>query len=120
MAKILVVEDEARISGGFKQTLERKGHTVFIAATGADALSIYPKEMPEVVLLDLGLPDINGRHVLTHIKAHAPQIKVVVVSGYGDQDIIDEVMKLGADHFLVKPVIPPKLHQFLEELLAKK
>lgn len=118
MAKILIVEDESRTAEHLRKSLERQGYTVFLALTGNDALRIYPQEMPDVVLLDLGLPDINGREVLKAIKANAPQIKVVVISGYGEQDVIDEVLKLGADHYLTKPFIPPKLYQFLKEILA--
>ncbi len=116
MAKILFIEDERQTVEYMKPSLEKRGFEVIIALTGKEALEIYPKENPEIVLLDLGLPDIDGREVLKELKAKAPHIKVVVLTGYNDKDTKAELTQLGADYFIGKPVMPPKLYELLEKI----
>jgi DNA-binding response OmpR family regulator len=119
MAKILVVDDEMQLLEYTKPSLEKRGYEVITASTAQEAMEIYPKENPEIVLLDLGLPGTNGRDVLKDIKAKAPQIKVVIISGYTDPDTKKELISLGADYFLNKPVIPAKLYELIKEILGK-
>ena len=119
MPKILLVEDELKMVENLKKAFIAKGYEVVVAMTGTDALVLYPKENPDVVLLDLGLPDMNGRDVLKDIKSKTPQLKVVVVSGYGEKTVEAELLSLGADYFLSKPVFPPKLFAVLNEVFNK-
>lgn len=119
MPKIMIVEDEKQLVEYIKPSLEKRGFTVITVFNGQDALVSYPKENPEVVLLDLGLPDVNGRDILKDIKSKMPRIKVIVLSGYSDQETKNEVIALGADYFLNKPVIPTKLYGVIEEVLKK-
>ncbi len=118
--KILIVDDEPGVTEPIKPILELKGYAVISAQTGQDALNIYPKENPDIVLLDLGLPDIDGREVLKDIKSKAPKIKVIIVSGYSDTKTQQELISEGADYFLSKPVMPSKLLGVLNEILNKK
>jgi CheY-like chemotaxis protein len=117
MPKILVIDDEAQMCEFIKAYLEKRGFEVAVALSGKEALNAYPKENPDLVLLDLGLPDMNGREILKDIKAKMPQIKVLVMSAYKDQATRDELVRLGADHFLGKPVITPKLYEAVQEIL---
>lgn len=119
MPKILLVEDELRMAENLKQVFTIKGYEVILALTGKDAIELYQKEKPDVVLLDLGLPDMNGRDVLKDIKTKRPELKVVIVSGYGEKDVEEELLKLGADYFLSKPVMPSKLYGILNEVFSK-
>jgi DNA-binding response OmpR family regulator len=120
MTKILLIEDERQTVEYMKPSLEKRGWVVAVAFSGQEALDIFGKENPDIVLLDLGLPDINGRDVLKEIKDKAPQVKVVVLSGYNDAETKAEVGKLGADYFLGKPVMPPKLYELLEKIKQEK
>jgi CheY-like chemotaxis protein len=119
MPKILLVEDEKTMAENLKNVFTIKGYQVVIAQTGKDAIELYQKENPDVVLLDLGLPDMNGRDVLKDIKSKRPDLKVVVVSGYADKGVPEELTKLGADYFLSKPVLPSKLYGVLNEVFSK-
>lgn len=119
MAKVLIVDDEPEVTELIKRSLERRGFEVMVASTGQEALTLYPKENPQVVLLDLGLPDINGRDVLKEIKAKAPQIKVMIMSGYTDSKTKQELISMGADSFLDKPIIPAKIADAIKETLEK-
>lgn len=116
MAKILIVDDEGQTVEYMKPPLEKRGYAVIYALTGKEALEIYPKENPDVVLLDLGLPDIDGRQVLKEIKSKAGHIQIVVISGYKDAQTKEELKRLGADYFLGKPIMPPELYGLLEKI----
>lgn len=120
MPKLLIVDDEPEMTQYTKPVLEQKGFTVTVVETVKDALETYPKENPDIVLLDLGLPDGDGREVLKDIKAKAPNIKVVIISGYSDPKTKGELASLGADDFLGKPVIPVRLPDILNKVLSKK
>lgn len=117
MAKILLIDDEEFTSGLIKSYLEKRGYEVAMAHSGADGLNAYPKENPDLVLLDLGLPDMNGREILKDIKAKMPKIKVVVISAYKEQHIRDDIAKLGVDYYLVKPFTTLKLYEIVQEIL---
>jgi two-component system KDP operon response regulator KdpE len=119
MAKVLIVDDEPEVTEFIKRSLERRGFEVVVATTGQQALDLYPQENPQVVLLDLGLPDINGRDVLKEIKSKSLQIKVMIVSGYTDQNTKQELISMGADSFLDKPIIPTKIADAIKEILEK-
>jgi two-component system, OmpR family, response regulator RegX3 len=97
--KILVVEDDASISGPLRDGLTREGFEVEVVATGAEALAASPADL---VLLDLGLPDIEGSVVCQRLHA-AASVPIIVVSARGEE--IDRVMLLerGADDYVVKP-----------------
>lgn len=120
MAKILLIDDEKQTAEYMKRPLEKRGYAVIIACTGKEGLELFPRENPDAVLLDLGLPDIDGREVLKEIKSKAPQIKVIVLSGYKDPGTKKELTQLGADYFLGKPVIPPELYELLKKILDKR
>jgi two-component system KDP operon response regulator KdpE len=100
--KILVVDDEAQIRRLLEATLVHAGYRVVAAATGREALSLLDIDKPDLVLLDLGLPDRDGLGLLPLIHA-AGQARVIVVSA---RDAVDEkiaALDLGADDYVTKP-----------------
>ena len=117
MAKILIIDDEASACEFIKASLEKRGYEIAVALTGKDGLTAYPRENPDLVLLDLGLPDMNGREILKEIKEKMPKIKVMVISAYKAQSTRDELVKLGADYFMGKPFAIPKLCEAVQEIL---
>ncbi|MFA4889190.1 MAG: response regulator [Candidatus Omnitrophota bacterium] len=117
MAKILIIDDEKQMNEYIKAYLGKRGFEIAFALSGQEALDTYAKENPQVILLDLGLPDMDGREVLKKIKEQAPQIKIVVISAYNDENTKDEMIQLGADYFLGKPFIPPALHELLKNIV---
>jgi DNA-binding response OmpR family regulator len=84
MAKVLIVEDDGTIRTGIVRALTGRGHVVVPAATAMDGLKLAVAEAPDVVLLDLGLPDLAGRDVLTRLRGVVPDAKVVVFTGSDD------------------------------------
>ena len=103
MAKILVVDDEARNCQLLKDFLEVKDYNVITASSGKEALEKI-KEKPDIVLLDIMMPDMNGLQVLDKIKESAPSIEVIMVTGLAEHDIAIASLKRGATDYITKPI----------------
>lgn len=103
MARLLIVDDEAGIVEEIKSFFEEEGHEVHAADCGEDGIALIRKLKPDLVLIDMKLPDMSGLQVLTEVKKISPRSKTIVVTGYVDQSIIDEAERLGRDLFLPKP-----------------
>lgn len=117
MAKILIIDDEQQMCEFVKSYLEKRGYEIAVAFTADEALKVCPNVNPDLVLLDLGLPDMDGRDVLKELKTKLPQIKVAVISAYKDQATRDELTGLGANYFFGKPFILPKLYESIKGIL---
>ena len=102
MASILVVEDEPEIRRGLVVGLSGHGHAVAAANAGIPALESLVKTPPDLVLLDLGLPDIDGLQLLAMIRA-VSAVPVVVVTAQDDDKVIVRALDAGADDYIVKP-----------------
>ena len=103
MKRILVVEDNADLAGGLQRNLEREGHRVSVAPTAADALATAAREFPDLIVLDLGLPDRDGYHVLEHLRARGIQCPVLILSARGLEADKVRGFRLGADDYVTKP-----------------
>jgi CheY-like chemotaxis protein len=112
---VLVVEDSDAIRTAFTILLEESGYDVAAAANGAEAVRLAAERSPDLVLLDLGLPDIPGLEVARRIKA-APgtrSIPVVALTGRDDDGDREALLAAGCSAYLVKPVDTQKLIQSL-------
>ncbi len=110
-ARILVVEDDPGILRALKTNLSRHGFDVETAETGGDAIDSYVLRPPDLILLDLGLPDIDGTEVIREVRARAGT-PIVVLSVRGAERDKVSALDLGADDYLTKPF-------GVEELLAR-
>jgi DNA-binding response OmpR family regulator len=110
--RILVVEDEERIASFLAKGLRAAGYAVDRAATGAEAIEMGRSPHVDLVVLDLGLPDIDGSDVLRELRKHAVRIPVIILSARGDIDDRVAGLNLGADDYLAKPFA-------FDELLAR-
>jgi DNA-binding NtrC family response regulator len=103
MASILIIDDEMAIATAFAMYFRHEGaHTVHLAHTGAQGIEQYERHRPDLVLLDVRLPDMTGFDVLTRIRGDEPT--VIMVTAYGDVAMAVEAMHKGAENFLTKPV----------------
>lgn len=102
MATILVVDDEAQIREILSVVLERKGHRVLLAHTGQDSLRLVTQERPDVIILDVILPDMNGLAVLAHIRQMPSSVPVIMLTGYWTGEFESEARALGVTDFLSK------------------
>ena len=102
MTSVLVVEDDDAIRTGVVRGLRQRGLTVISVPAGLPALEIVVRDKPDAVLLDLGLPDIDGLQVLSMIRA-VSQVPVVVVTAQDDDRTVVAALDAGADDYVVKP-----------------
>jgi DNA-binding response OmpR family regulator len=102
MTSILVVEDDPAIRTGLVRGLGQRGMAVSSTGTGLAALELVVKEQPDVVLLDLGLPDVDGMQILAMLRA-VSQVPVLVVTAQDDDRVIVGALDAGADDYVVKP-----------------
>lgn len=115
MPKILVVEDERSLQKALTDALVKEGMEVVNALDGEIGLSLAKKEMPDLILLDLILPKIDGFEVLKQLKADATTVKipVVVLTNLENSGDVERVLALGATNYLVKS------NYELEEIVQK-
>jgi DNA-binding NtrC family response regulator len=103
-SRLLVVDDERLIRWSLEQTLAKAGYEVSTASTGEAALAVVREDPPDLILLDLKLPDTDGLQVLRQIKEQSPQVQVLIMTAYADVGTAVEAMKLGAYDYLPKPI----------------
>jgi DNA-binding response OmpR family regulator len=116
ITSILIVDDEAAICRALSALFSHKYNIKVLAAfCGREAVEIFCRELPQVVFLDIGLPDINGLEVLRRIKAINPAAKVYVVSGFGNPVLKQKADELGAAGYFTKPVSFDELAKVLTE-----
>ncbi|MET7401400.1 response regulator transcription factor [Dactylosporangium sp. NPDC005572] len=102
MAKVLIVEDDGTIRTGIVRALTERGHVVAAAGTAMDGLKLAVAEAPDVVLLDLGLPDLDGREVLRMLRA-VSAVPIIVVTARRTEGEMVRALDAGADDYVVKP-----------------
>jgi DNA-binding NtrC family response regulator len=117
--KILFVDDDTAERDAVSGVLRAAGHAVAVAADGREAQEYLEGADAEVVVLDLGLPDIDGLELLPVLKQIDPYTAVVVLTGRGDIETVVEAMKAGAVNFLVKPVDAATLQLTIERALRQ-
>ena len=101
---ILLVDDEDTIRLFLEKTLRDEGYEALTASTGAEAIEITRSELPDLVLLDLKLPDMSGLEVLRQIKEEVPEVCVIMLTAFGDIETAVTAMKKDAFDFVSKPV----------------
>ena len=100
--KVLIVEDEQSISNFISTILNANGYDTMIVRTGEEALTMISSHCPDLIVLDLGLPDMDGIEVLKSVRKWS-NLPVVVVSARQHEDDKVEALDCGADDYLVKP-----------------
>ena len=123
MIKILIVDDEQAICDSIKKPFSYIGFTVFTATTAKKALSIFEKNKPKIIFLDIIMPDVDGLDLLTQFKQLDPSVIVIMVTAKGDEETQKKAMGLGADEYMTKPFSFDDLRvvaiQKIEKLLGK-
>jgi len=101
--RILIVDDEINILMSLEYLLKRKGYEVFIARNGTEAKSLADQHRPDLVLLDIMMPDVDGYAVCDYLKAKEQAPKVIFLTAKSKKDDIQKGYDHGADLYLVKP-----------------
>lgn len=118
MAKILIIDDEKNILDSLSSILTDEGFTVLRATDGKEGLSIFERERPEIVILDVWMPEMDGLQVLKRIRSKDGGAIIIVISGHGTISTAVEAVKIGAYDFLEKPLSIDKVLEVISRGLA--
>ena len=116
---ILIVDDAAIVRESIADWLNAAGYKTEMAETGEEALALIAKKDFSIVILDVRLPGKSGITVLKEIKAAKPKIKSIIITAFPSEGAADEVKKLGAVDYLIKPIFPENLEKIILETLDK-
>jgi DNA-binding response OmpR family regulator len=118
VADLLLVEDDAEIRRALTRALTDRGHVVTSAATGMGGVQNVLDAQPELVVLDLGLPDVDGADVVRMIRAVSP-VPIIVATARGDEASIVAILDAGADDYVIKPFGPAQLDARISAVLRR-
>jgi DNA-binding response OmpR family regulator len=118
MANIVVIEDDQRVRIGWTRALESFGHTVLPAETAMAGLQLIVSRKPDVVVLDLGLPDLDGVDLLKMVRPVSDAIVIVATARVAEDDIIT-TLDAGADDYITKPFSPEQLDARIRAALRR-
>lgn len=117
--RLLIVDDEEEFRSATSKTLGRRGYHVIEAASGEEALAAIRRKTPDVVLLDLKMPGMDGIETLQEIRKIEPRLPVIILTGHGDYDAAVTSIKLEVVDFLQKPVDVEQLSRRIRTLLER-
>jgi two-component system chemotaxis response regulator CheY len=118
MAKVMIVDDSKFIRNRLDKLLTERGYKTILAQDGRQAINAYPLTKPDVVLMDITMPEMNGLDALAKIRLLDPQAKVVMLTALDQELIATQAVHMGAKDFLVKPILPNKLLSALQKALG--
>ncbi len=118
MAKILVTDDASFMRIILKDTLSKNGYEVVEAENGVKMLEVYDAELPDLVTLDITMPEMDGIVALKKLKEKHPDAKVIMCSAMGQQAMVVESIQAGAKDFLVKPFQADKVLSTVQKILG--
>jgi len=118
VSQILLVEDDSAIRTALTRSLREQGHGVNAGGTGLSALSAAVEQKPDVVLLDLGLPDVDGADVLSMLRA-VSDVPVIVATARDEDAEIIRLLDLGADDYVIKPFTAAQLTARIRAVLRR-
>ncbi|OXM88395.1 response regulator [Paenibacillus rigui] len=118
MAKIMIVDDAAFMRSMLRTILEDAGHTIVCEATnGLEAIDKYAAYRPDLVTMDITMPEMEGIDAVKHIRAIDAAAKIIMCSAMGQKMLIIEAIRAGALDFVVKPFQPERVHEAVNHVL---
>lgn len=122
MTTILIIDDHPLVSGGIATMLKSETHVEIIGAckSGAEALHFLSEQLPDVILLDISLPDTNGLELCTMIREKSKHPKIIGLTSANETSLITQLLKRGANGYLLKNMEREELILAIEEVMAGK
>jgi two-component system, chemotaxis family, chemotaxis protein CheY len=120
MLKVLVVDDSLIIRKKISKIVENLGHElVFAAINGQEAIDAYKKYKPDLVTMDITMPDMDGITAVQHIVKEDENAKIIMVTSHGQEDMVIKSIKSGAVSYILKPISEEKLAQVIGEVFIE-
>ncbi len=119
-ASILIIDDDPYIINLLEKYFQREGYKVFTLFKGKPALKLLHKEVVDVVLCDIRLPDINGRELLPFIRQISPNTAVVMMTAYAEIKAAVESIKAGAFDYVTKPIYPEEISNLIKQAIQRR
>lgn len=120
VGKILIVDDQFGIRMLLNEVFQKEGYETYQAANGVAALEIAKKHSPNIVLLDIKIPGMDGIEILKRLKKIDKNIKVIIMTAYGELEMLNEAMELGAITHFSKPFDIDELRKKVQEHIPVK
>jgi len=117
MMKILVIDDDLHVQRLYKEELTEEGYEVVVAANGAEAMEMFEKENPDLVTLDIRLPDVDGIYLLRQMKEKKPKLPVIMSTAY---DYRNDFSVWASEAYIVKSSDLDELKSVIKKLLTKE
>lgn len=119
MAKIMLVDDAAFMRMMIKNTLTQQGYTDIVEAQdGAEAVTKFGEENPDLVFMDITMPNMDGLQALKKIKENHPGARIVMCTAMGQETMVLDAIKSGAQDFIVKPFTPERIAETAKKFLG--
>ena len=117
--KVLIVDDAAFMRMMIKDILEKNGYDVVgEASNGLVAVDLYKKEKPDVVTMDITMPDMDGIEAVKQIRTFDPNAKIIMCSAMGQQSMVMDAIKSGAKDFIVKPFQADRVLEVIKKVIG--
>ncbi|HOW58696.1 MAG TPA: response regulator [Candidatus Omnitrophota bacterium] len=117
--KILIIDDEPEICSMVTEFLIDAGYAAFYALNGPEGLSMIEKNLPDLLLLDIGMPGMDGLELMREVHEKYPSLSVIVLTGHKDTDTVKRMLEYGVCEYLTKPInLETLLDQFVRDIIG--
>lgn len=117
MLNVMIVDDSLIIRVKLKRLFKELNHNIIAEAkTGREAVDVYEKHMPDVVTMDITMPDMNGINAVKLIKQKFPDAKIIMVTSHGQENLVREALVSGAKGYILKPILKSKLKASISKI----
>jgi two-component system NtrC family response regulator/two-component system nitrogen regulation response regulator GlnG len=117
MASILIVDDDSQLRNSFGRLLDQEGHTVRTASSGEGGVQMAREEMPDLVIMDVRMPGMDGLEAFRLIRQHDQRVPVIIMTAYGTTETAIKATKMGAFDYILKPFDIPEMLALIEQAL---
>ena len=117
--KILIADDSKTIRKIMRLQLEEMGHEVIAEANnGHEAVEMYFKHSPDLITMDMQMPDMNGLEAVTTIKKVDKKVKIIMITAHGQKDLVMGSIKQGVSDYVLKPITTEKLESSIKKIFG--
>ena len=116
-AKILVVDDQRGVRKLLEELFRRDGYEVSLAADGLESVDMVKNFMPDVVLMDMKMPNMNGLEASREIFKIKPDLPIIMMTAYGEMEVVHKALEIGVKKYITKPFDVMELRRLVKEIL---